>query len=132
MTARAGRGHPHTPRSGESPAPDAVRLPRVNRRQAQGLGDGPVGCVLAISGLLVRPHAQDRDVARQLRERLLTGRQASLGAALVNRADHLTLVGEVWRPVGVRVLRALLFPVGERAGVGLEGVVPGVRRRWSG
>lgn len=38
MTARPIRGQPYGPSGGESPAPDAVRLRRVNRWQAQGLG----------------------------------------------------------------------------------------------
>ncbi|MCT9079175.1 hypothetical protein [Streptomyces fulvoviolaceus] len=100
------------------------------------------GSVFAITDLLVRPHPQDRDVARRLQERLLTDQQAWLGATLVNRADHPTLtalhswgwldVGEIWRPVSATLLEVLVLPVGERAGARLDGLVHDARSRWSG
>ncbi|MFF3419400.1 hypothetical protein ACFYW9_32660 [Streptomyces sp. NPDC002698] len=40
MTAQPEQGQPHKPRAGESSTLDAVRLRRVNRWQAQGLGGG--------------------------------------------------------------------------------------------
>jgi hypothetical protein len=48
------------------------------------------GGVFAITDILVRPHpqGQEQDVARRLRERLLTDHQASRGATLVHRAEH--------------------------------------------
>jgi hypothetical protein len=40
VTAQPEQGQPHKPRAGESSTLDAVRLRRVNRWQAQGLGGG--------------------------------------------------------------------------------------------
>ncbi|MYT07255.1 hypothetical protein GT021_23050 [Streptomyces sp. SID5470] len=88
------------------------------------------GGVFAITGILVRPHPRDQDVARHVQERLLSGHQASLGATLVDPGDHLTLaslrswgwldLGEVWRPTGPTMFRALVFPLGERTTARLE------------
>ncbi|WP_369243699.1 hypothetical protein [Streptomyces sp. R41] len=102
------------------------------------------GSVFAITDILVRPHPQDqdRDVACQLQERLLTDHQASLGVTLVDQADHPTLaslrswgwldVGEVWRSVGATVLRVLVLPVGERTAARLEGLAHDAWTRWPG
>jgi hypothetical protein len=221
VTARPRQRRPHKPRSGESPALDAVRLRRVNRWQAQVLGaeladlyvdsretsppetyrapdrqdflnrltgdirrpgfamviaetDGLVGCaygfpvrsdgfwwlgfdgalprsieqltqsdgVLAITNILVRPHPQDAHVALRLQKRLLTDHQASLGATLVDRADHPALtalrswgwldVGEVWRPISAKLLRVLVLPVGERTAARLEDLAHDAWTRWPG
>ncbi|MFJ4567300.1 hypothetical protein ACIP4U_27100 [Streptomyces caelestis] len=80
------------------------------------------GGVFAITNILVQPHPQDQDVARRLQERLLGDHQVSLGATLVDPDDHPTLaslrswgwldVGEVWRPAGPTMFRALVFPLG--------------------
>lgn len=79
------------------------------------------GGVFAITGILVQPHPQDQDVARRLQERLLSDHQASLGATLVDPDDHPALVslrssgwldvGEVRRPAGPTMFRALVFPL---------------------
>ncbi|MFF4352838.1 hypothetical protein [Streptomyces sp. NPDC001530] len=100
------------------------------------------GGVFAITEILVRSHPQDRPLARRLQERLLTDHQAPLGAALVDRADHPTLtalrswgwldVGEMWRPVGPTMLRALVLPLGERTTARLEGLAEDAGTRWSG
>ncbi|WP_225859088.1 hypothetical protein [Streptomyces albicerus] len=81
------------------------------------------GNVFAITDILVRPHPQDQDMARRLQERLLSDHQATLGATLVDQADHPALtalrswgwldVGEIWRPVSATLLRVLVLPLGE-------------------
>ncbi|WP_406445690.1 hypothetical protein OHB14_41945 [Streptomyces sp. NBC_01613] len=100
------------------------------------------GGVFAITDLLVRPHPQDQDVARRLQERLLTDHHASLGATLVDRADHPALaalrswgwldVGEIWRPVSATLLRALVLPVGERTAARPAGLAHDAWTRWPG
>ncbi len=85
------------------------------------------GRAFAFGDILIRPHPQDREVARRVQERLLTDHQASLGATLVDGADHPTRsalrswgwldVGELRRPLGVTTFRALVFPLAERATV---------------
>jgi hypothetical protein len=82
------------------------------------------GSVFAFADILIRPHPQDRELARRVQERLLTDHQASLGATLVDQADRSTLavlrswgwldIGELRRPLGATTFRALVFPVGER------------------
>lgn len=90
------------------------------------------GRVFAFGDILVRPHPQDRDLARRLQERLLTDHQASLGATLVDRADRATpaaLRSRGWLDVGVfrrpagPTLRALVLPLGERTTARLEDLV---------
>jgi hypothetical protein len=100
------------------------------------------GGVFAITGILVRPHPQDQDVARRLQEWLLSGHQASLGATLVDPGDHLTLaslrpwgwlaLGEVRRPAGPTMFRALVFPLGERTTARPEGLAHDAWTRWPG
>lgn len=91
------------------------------------------GNVFAFAAILIRPHPQDRELARRVQERLLTDHQASLGATLVDRADRPTLaalrswgwldVGELRRPGGATTFRALVLPFGERTTARLEGLV---------
>lgn len=98
------------------------------------------GGVFTITSILVQPHPQDQDVARRLQERLLSGHQAPLGAILVDPDDHPTLaslrswgwldVGEVWRPAGPTMFRALVFPLGERTTARLEGLAHDAWTRW--
>lgn len=100
------------------------------------------GGVFAITDILVRPHPQDEHVARRLQERLLTDHHASLGATLVDRADHPALaalrswgwldVGEIWRPISATLLRVLVLPVGERTAARLEGLAHDAWTRWPG
>jgi hypothetical protein len=98
--------------------------------------------VFAITDILVRPHSQDAHVARRLHERLLADHQASLGATLVDRADHPALaalrswgwldVGEIWKPISATLLRVLVLPVGEGTAVRLEGLGHDAWTRWPG
>lgn len=91
------------------------------------------GGVFAFAGIMIRPHPQDRGIARHVQERLLTDRQASLGATLVDQDDRPTLaalrswgwrdIGELRRPLGATTFRALVYPLGERATARLEGLV---------
>ncbi|WP_249125795.1 hypothetical protein [Streptomyces sp. A2-16] len=100
------------------------------------------GGVFAITGILVRPRPRDREVARRLQERLLSGHQASLGATLVDPGDLQTLaslrswgwldLGEVWRPAGPTALHALVFPLGERTTARLDGLAHDAWTRWPG
>ncbi|MFJ6897350.1 hypothetical protein [Streptomyces hokutonensis] len=153
MTAQPEQRQQHTPRAGESSTLEAVRLRLVNRWPAQGLGGEPgdlyvdsrersaaaahsrfdgalpqsieqltaSGGVFAITDILVRP--QDQGVGRRLQERLLSDHQATLGATLVDP-------GEVWRPAGPTMFRALAFPVGERTTARLEGLAHDAWSRW--
>lgn len=98
--------------------------------------------VFAISDTLVRPYPQDQKLAHRLQERLLTDHQATLGATLVDQADHPTLdslrssgwldVGEVRRPTRPTTFRALVLPVGERTTARLEGLAHEAWIRWPG
>ncbi|MBC2907528.1 hypothetical protein H4N64_39660 [Streptomyces sp. PSKA01] len=91
------------------------------------------GNVFAFAAILIRPHPQDRELARRVQERLLTDHQSSLGATLVDRADHPTLaalnswgwldIGELRRPAGATTFRALVLPFGERTTARLESLV---------
>lgn len=91
------------------------------------------GRVFAFADILVRPHPQDRDLARRAQERLLTDHQASLGATMVDPADRATSaalrswgwldIGVFRRPAGPTTFRALVLPVGERTTARLEGLV---------
>ena len=91
------------------------------------------GNVFAFADILIRPHPQDRELARRVQERLLTDHQASLGATLVDRTDRPTLttlrswgwldIGELRRPLGATTFRALVLPLGERTTARLEGLV---------
>ncbi|AVH57496.1 hypothetical protein C4B68_18840 [Streptomyces dengpaensis] len=93
-----------------------------------------VSCsVFAFADIMIRPHPQDRGLARRVQARLLTDHQASLGTTLVDRADRPTLaalhswgwmdVGELRRPAGPTTFRALVFPVGERTTARMDGLV---------
>ncbi|MEV6171364.1 hypothetical protein AB0L99_24395 [Streptomyces sp. NPDC051954] len=58
----------------------------------------------ACTGILVRPHARHRDVARRLQERLLAEHRAALGVALADRADQPVLAALRswgWKDVGI-------------------------------
>ncbi|MFI5688360.1 hypothetical protein [Streptomyces sp. NPDC051636] len=91
------------------------------------------GGVFVLADILIRPHPQDRGLAGRLRERLLTGHQASLGATLVAEAERQALAalrswgwldsGELRRPTGPTTFRALVLPLGVRTAARLEGLV---------
>ncbi|WP_371749894.1 hypothetical protein OG302_41335 [Streptomyces sp. NBC_01283] len=98
--------------------------------------------VFAITNILVRPHPQDQALACRLQERLLGDHQASLGATLVDQADHPALsafrawgwqdIGESWKPAGATVFRVLVLPLGERTKARLEGLAHHAWTRWPG
>ncbi|WP_406404520.1 hypothetical protein OH805_35260 [Streptomyces sp. NBC_00879] len=96
----------------------------------------------AINRILVAPHEQDDDIARRLQQRLLTDHQASLGVTLVDQADHPSLaafrswgwrdIGEVRRPTGPTVFRALVLPLREPTTMRLDGLARHAWTRWPG
>ncbi|MFM9448407.1 hypothetical protein [Streptomyces acidiscabies] len=100
------------------------------------------GGVFAITSILVQPHERDQDVAGRLQERLLSDHQASLGATLADPDDHPTLaslrswgwrdVGEMRRPAGPTMVRALVLPLGERTTARLEDLAHDAWTRWPG
>lgn len=100
------------------------------------------GNVFVITKILVTQHDQDDDIARRLQQRLLTDHQASLGATLVDQADHPSLAafrswgwrdaGEVWKPVGPTVFRALVLPLGKRTPLRLAGLARHAWTQWPG
>jgi hypothetical protein len=91
------------------------------------------GRAFSFGGVLIRPHPQDRRLARRVQERLLTDRRASLGATLVDRADHPALaalrswgwldVGQLRRTLGATTFRALVLPFAACATARPEGLV---------
>jgi hypothetical protein len=90
------------------------------------------GHVFAITEIVVHPHVQNQDLARRLQQRLLADQHASLGATLVDQADSASLadflfwgwqdIGEVRRPSGPAVLRALVLPLGPRTAARPDGL----------
>ncbi|MFJ2397173.1 hypothetical protein ACIOTI_30995 [Streptomyces sp. NPDC087843] len=100
------------------------------------------GGVFAISDTLVRPHPRDQKPAHRLRERLLADHRATLGATLVDQADHPALdslrsggwrdVGRVQKPTAATTYRALVLPLGERTTARLKGLAHGSGTRWPG
>ncbi|MCX5125626.1 hypothetical protein OG898_19120 [Streptomyces sp. NBC_00193] len=97
------------------------------------------GHVFAVSEVVVAPHAQCRTVGRRLQERLLDDHGASLGATLVPDSDIRTLkafqswgwreIGEVHRPPGTELVKALVLPLGPTAGTTTGTHRPGGLRR---
>ncbi|GAA3127627.1 hypothetical protein GCM10010521_12580 [Streptomyces rameus] len=93
-----------------APAPRAVRGDGFG---GPGFGGGLppaagriTGAGAGFAGLLVHPHERHRDVARRLREPLLSERQASLGVALADRADEPIVASRrSWRGKGVGNVR---------------------------
>jgi ribosomal protein S18 acetylase RimI-like enzyme len=83
------------------------------------------GHLFAISEIAVHPHERDRDIAKNLQERLLADNEASVAATLVDAANHAAVeafrawgwqeIGEVRRPVGPPVLSLLILALGERS-----------------
>lgn len=98
--------------------------------------------VFAITHILVRPHPENQTLGRRLQERLLDDQHASLGATLVDQADHPALtafrawgwqdIGEIWRPTDHTMFRVLVLPLGERTVPILEGLAPQSWTRWTG
>ncbi|MDX6312918.1 MAG: hypothetical protein QOF44_2382 [Streptomyces sp.] len=81
------------------------------------------GQVFAITGILVHPSERDHGLTARLQQQLFTDHKAKLGATLVDQANRTAFtafrswgwreIGEVHKPPGHAVLRALVFPVGE-------------------
>lgn len=98
--------------------------------------------VFAITDILVRPHPQNQTLGRRLQERLLGDHQASIGATLVDQADHPALtafrawgwqdIGEIWRPTDHTMFRVLVLPLGERTVARLEVPAHHSLTRWTG
>ncbi|MEI5098670.1 hypothetical protein RB200_08375 [Streptomyces sp. PmtG] len=86
---------------------------------------------------MVHPHEHTSGLARLLQAQLLADHHASLGATLVDQADHAAHaafqawgwedIGEVRRPSGPAVLRALVLPLGERAAGSPDGLAHNAR-----
>ncbi|GAQ63788.1 hypothetical protein [Streptomyces scabiei] len=80
------------------------------------------GGVFAFADIMIRPHPQDRRVARRAGERLLTGRRAPVGAASVDLTDRPTLsalrpwgrpdAGELRRPLAATPSLGQVYPSG--------------------
>ncbi|MFI1396019.1 hypothetical protein [Streptomyces sp. NPDC020681] len=95
------------------------------------------GHVFAITEIVIHPHEQDRDLARRLQARLLADSHASLGATLVPSGDRAALatfqswgwqeIGEVHRPPGPAVFRALVLPIGQRTAATPDGLAHNAR-----
>lgn len=97
------------------------------------------GHVFAISEVVVTPHEQALALGRRLQERLLDDHRASLGATLVPEADlraQLAFrswgwreIGEVQRPPGATLFRALVLPLGRTPGAPAGPEYPAGTRR---
>ncbi|MEF3118181.1 hypothetical protein [Streptomyces chrestomyceticus] len=82
------------------------------------------GHTFAVTEVVAHPHELAPGLARRLQTRLLADNHASLGATLVDQADHAAHsafqawgwqdIGQVRRPSGPAALRALVLPLGER------------------
>jgi GNAT superfamily N-acetyltransferase len=82
------------------------------------------GHVFALTEIMVHPHDRDHGLARSLQEQLLAEQHASLGAVLLQEGDREAYgsfqawgwqeIGEVRRPTGPPVLRAMVIGLGER------------------
>ncbi len=88
------------------------------------------GQVFAITTIVVHPHERDRGLTRRLQRRLLADHHAALGATLLASVDDDAYsgfaalgwhqIGEIYRPTGPMVLRALVLPLGERTTAALR------------
>ncbi|WP_327251428.1 hypothetical protein [Streptomyces sp. NBC_01244] len=97
------------------------------------------GHVFAVTEVVVAPHEQGLGLGRRLQERLLDDQRASLGATLVPRSDVRSLaafrswgwqeVGEVHRPPGTALLRALVLPLGRTSAAASGPGLPAGNRR---
>ncbi|MER6250423.1 hypothetical protein ABT224_03360 [Streptomyces sp. NPDC001584] len=97
------------------------------------------GHVFAVTEVVVAPHEQALILGRRLQERLLDDHRASLGATLLPESDVRGLaafrswgwreVGEVHRPPGPALHRALVLPLGRApAAASGQGLPAGTRR----
>lgn len=95
------------------------------------------GHVFAITGIVVHPHQRDHGLAGRLQDRLLAGDHASLGTTLVDQTDRAAYaayrswgwqeIGEVRRPPGPAVLRAMVLALGERTEARPDGLAHDAR-----
>jgi len=146
---------PHTAAAGGSlqlhhPSPALERLVALTGSWRPGI-DGALPITVgrltgadlafAFTGILVRPHARNRDVARRLQERLLAEHQASLGVTSADLADQPILaarhswgwkdVGDVRKAADGAVFLSLVLPLGVRTAARLEGLDHHAWTRWS-
>ncbi|MFF4534604.1 hypothetical protein [Streptomyces aureus] len=90
MTAQPERGQPHKSRAGESSTLDAMRLRRVNRWQAQGLGGGLADLYVDSRETSAAEAYRSRSRSRQDFLNRLTGDIRRPGFAMViAETDHL-------------------------------------------
>ncbi|MEV4927148.1 hypothetical protein [Streptomyces roseoverticillatus] len=95
------------------------------------------GHAFAVTETVVHPHEHTSGLARLLQTQLLADHHASLGATLVDQADHAAHatfqawgwqdIGQVRRPSGPAALRALVLPLGERAADHPDGLAHNAR-----
>jgi hypothetical protein len=88
------------------------------------------GRVFAITAIVVHPHQHERGLPDRLQRRLFADGHASLGVTLLDRADTAAYsgftswgwrqIGEIHRPLGPAVLRALVLPLGERISAAVD------------
>jgi hypothetical protein len=103
------------------------------------------GRVFAISSIVVHPRQHERGLPDRLQKRLCAYGHASLGVTLLERADDVAYrgfaswgwrqIGEIHRPAGPAVLRALVLPIGERISAAVDALArnaPPERRPRSG
>jgi hypothetical protein len=106
--AGPGQGQPRKPRGGASSGVAAVRLRRVNRWRAEGLG-----------GKLADLYGETRET--------------SDGEAHRSRQDFLNrLTADIRRPADPTLFRALVLPLGERTAARLTGLAREAWTRWPG
>jgi GNAT superfamily N-acetyltransferase len=90
------------------------------------------GHIFALTEIMVHPDDRDHGLAQQLQELLLAEQHASLGVALVDENDRAAYesfqswgwqeIGEVRRPTGPPVLRAMARTLGERTALHPDGL----------
>jgi hypothetical protein len=97
------------------------------------------GQVFAVTAIVVHPHEHDRGLSGRLQRRVLADHHAALGATLLADIDDDAFggfaalgwqqIGEIHRPSGPAVLRALVLPLGERTATALQDLNRGKRQR---
>ncbi|ARX85274.1 MULTISPECIES: hypothetical protein [Streptomyces] len=95
------------------------------------------GHTFAVTEIVVHPHERTVGLAQLLQTRMLTDHHASLGATLVDQADHRVLaafrawgwedIGQVHRPSDPALRRALVLPLGQRTAGGPDGLAHDAR-----
>jgi hypothetical protein len=100
------------------------------------------GRVFAVTAIVVHPREHERGLPDRLQRRLFADGHASLGVTLLDHTDTSAYsgfaswgwrqIGEVHRPTGPTMLRALALPVGERASAALDALTRGAPPRRGG